>query len=165
MCHYQIIFFVLGCLLLDCNNDKALGVFVSFGMLISQFPFDLFLTEKSEKLSRWGILVLYIHFLISIIWGSEEDNNFTAEWELLEALVRAHCCQIVPLAPDPELGTKEEDTKGEKGTNILCSRVSSVAFIFSWSIQSMQIYVILPNFWLLDFFILLIYFQWQQLNT
>lgn len=52
VCHYQIIFFVLGCLLLDCNNDKALGVFVSFGMLISQFPFDLFPTEKSEKLSR-----------------------------------------------------------------------------------------------------------------
>ena len=52
VCHYQIIFFVFGCLLLDSNNDKALGVFVSFGMLISQFPFDLFLTEKSEKLSR-----------------------------------------------------------------------------------------------------------------
>lgn len=49
VCHYQIIFFVLGCLLLDCNNDKALGVFVSFGMLISQFPFDLFLTKRSEK--------------------------------------------------------------------------------------------------------------------
>lgn len=69
VCHYQIIFFVLGCLLLDCNNDKAPGVFVFFGMLISPFPFDLFPTEESEKLSRRGILVLYIHPLISIICG------------------------------------------------------------------------------------------------
>lgn len=89
VCHYQIIFFVLGCLLLDCNNDKALGVFVSFGMLMSQAPFDLLLTEKRETLSLWGILVLYIHLLIFLIWGSEEDNTFTAEWELPEALLPA----------------------------------------------------------------------------
>lgn len=95
VCRYQIIFSVLGCLLFDCNNDKAPGVFVFFGMLIRPFPFDLFLTEESEKPSRQGILVLYIHLLISIIWGSEEDNNFTAEWGLLGGwwLVRAEAAQ------------------------------------------------------------------------